>query len=96
MCHLRADSLWYKKSSLFTLIVELIKIKRKHGCLPNTQELTATLTSLEEQLFNNRNGDISTNKFAQYYYYVHQGTASRKGRNIRGELLQKYLNEIRT
>ncbi|MHC5914832.1 MAG: DUF262 domain-containing protein [Nostoc sp.] len=93
-CNLPADSLWNKKSSLFTLIIELIKIKRKYSYLPNAQKLSATLNSLEEQLFNNKKGDVSTNKFAQYYYYIHQGTASRKGRNIRGELLQNYLEEI--
>lgn len=31
--------------------------------------------------------------FAQYYYYTHQGTASRKGRNVRGQLISKILEE---
>lgn len=92
-CNLPADSLWHKKSSLFTLIIELIKFKRKYTYLPNAQKLSTTLNSLEEDLVKNKKGDVSTNKFAQYYYYIHQGTASRKGRNIRGELLQNYLEQ---
>lgn len=88
-----ADSLWNKKSSLFTLIVELIKFKRKHKYLPSSQDLNVVLISLEEELVNNKKSDVNTNKYAQYYYYTHQGTASRKGRNIRGDLVQGYLEQ---
>lgn len=27
------------------------------------------------------------------YYYTHQGTASRKGRNVRGQVINKILEE---
>lgn len=90
-CNLPADSLWNKKSSFFTLIVELEKFLKNHSFLPTQEVLSNCLLNLEEQLQNNKREDIKENEFAQYYYYVHQGTASRKGRFIRGQLLQKFL-----
>ncbi|MBD2203172.1 DUF262 domain-containing protein [Calothrix sp. FACHB-1219] len=90
-CNIPSDSLWIKKSSLFTLIVELIKIKNKYGYLPKEETLIHDLNSLEEQLYNNKKEDVSINMFAQYYYYTHQGTASRKGRNVRGQLINRIL-----
>ncbi|BAY79767.1 hypothetical protein NIES25_62540 (plasmid) [Nostoc linckia NIES-25] len=92
-CNLPPDSLWIKKSSLFTLIVELIKIKNNYGYLPQEQILAHALNSLEEELYKNKKEDVSINMFAQYYYYIHQGTASRKGRNVRGLLINKMLEE---
>ncbi|MCC5653183.1 hypothetical protein LC609_25955 [Nostoc sp. XA013] len=91
--NLPPDSLWIKKSSLFTLIVELIKIKNKYGYLPKEQALAHALKSLEEELHINKKEDVSKNMFAQYYYYTHQGTASRKGRNVRGQVISKILEE---
>ena len=90
-CNLPADSIWNKRSSLFTLVVELIKLKQKYNNLPDSDSLKVTLISLENELNNNKREDVKVNEYAQYYYYTHQGTASRKGRYVRGELLQKYL-----
>ncbi|OKH29478.1 hypothetical protein NIES2101_43320 [Calothrix sp. HK-06] len=90
-CNLPPDSLWIKKSSLFTLIVELMKVKIKYGFLPQQKTLGNALQSLEEELFNNRKEDVSINMYAQYYYYTHQGTASRKGRNVRGQLINRVV-----
>jgi hypothetical protein len=94
VCQIPADSLWNRKSSFFTLIVELARFNKKYGYLPNQQILSNTLMSLESQLQANKHEDVNENQFAQYYYYMHQGTTSRKGRHIRGQLLQKYLEQI--
>ncbi|MBW4605661.1 MAG: DUF262 domain-containing protein [Hassallia sp. WJT32-NPBG1] len=93
-CNLPPDSLLIKKSSLLTLIIELIKIKNKYTYLPEEENLIAALNSLEKELYNNRKQDVYTNIYAQYYYYTHQGTASRKGRNVRGQLINRILEEI--
>lgn len=90
-CNLPPDTIWNKRSSFFTLVVELIKLKQKYGSLPNIESLKDTLVSLENELNNNKREDVNTNEYAQYYYYTHQGTTSRKGRHIRGTLLQKYI-----
>jgi hypothetical protein len=89
--HLPADSIWNKRSSLFSLIVELIKFKRKSTVLHNGEVLNHTLSSLEMKLYENKGEDVKTNPFAQYYYYTHQGTSSRKARYVRGQLLQSFL-----
>jgi hypothetical protein len=93
-CQLPADSLWNRKSSFFTLIVEVASFNKNYGYLPDKQALSDTLMSLESQLQANKHEDVNENPFAQYYYYMHQGTTSRKGRHIRGQLLQKYLEQI--
>ncbi|MBE9100490.1 DUF262 domain-containing protein [Vacuolonema iberomarrocanum] len=92
-CELPADTIWKKRSSFFTLVVELIKFKRSHGSLPSKEALTNTLISLEQRLNDNKREDVGSNQYAQYYYYTHQGTASRKGRFIRGQLLQTHLEQ---
>jgi hypothetical protein len=93
-CNLPADAIWKKRSSFFTLVVELMKFKQKHNNLPNEKALRSTLTSLENELDHNKREDVKTNEYAQYYYYTHQGTTSRKGRHIRGALLQKFIKSI--
>lgn len=91
---LPADSLWNKRSSLFTLVVELVKFRQKHACFPEKLVLKKTLMTLEDDLNTNKREDVNTNEFAQYYYYTHQGTSGRKGRYVRGRLLKRYLEPL--
>jgi hypothetical protein len=92
-CNLPADSIWNKRSSFFTLVLELVKLKRKYDRLPDTSPLRNSLISLENKLNENKREDVNNNDYAQYYYYTHQNTASRKGRYVRGVLLQKYIEQ---
>jgi hypothetical protein len=93
-CKLRPDSLWNKRSSFFTLAVELVKFKRKHSSIPQAENLRNLLNSLESTLDENKNKDTKSNKYSQYYYYTHQGTTSKKGRRIRGEVLREHLEKF--
>jgi len=93
-CNLPSDSIWNKRSSLFTLVVELVKLKQKYEKLPDPESLKNALTNLEDQLNSNKREDVNVNEYAQYYYYTHQGTSSRKGRYVRGNLLQKHIEPI--
>ena len=36
----------------------------------------------------------TVNKYARFYNYIYQSTASRSGRIARGELLEEYLNSL--
>lgn len=92
---LNLDSIWYRKTSLFTLLVELIKFKRRFGTFPDNDGLKRVLQSFEEQLFLNKDKDRKENTYAEYYYYTFQGTASRTGRNKRGEILSDYFNSLK-
>lgn len=94
-CELSPDSIWFRKSSFFTLIVELIKYIERNGFVPSYSSLSKMLKEFEKQLYNNRNKDINKNEFAEYYYYTFQGTTGRKGRNVRADLLSKYLDTLK-
>jgi len=90
-CKLPPDTIWNKRSSFFTLVVELIKLKQEYDDLPNIEALKDALLNLENELNNNKHEDIKKNEYAQYYYYTHQGTTGRKGRHVRGKLLQRHI-----
>ena len=87
------DSIWLRKSSFFTLVVELIKYKRERGELPSSKSLKKTLSKLEKLIEENKSGDIDKNQYARYYNYVYQATASKTGRIARGEVLKRHLEK---
>lgn len=88
---LKPDSIWYRKSSLFTLIIELTKFSRKHKNLPNATLLVTLLNNLGDKILENKNKDLSDNRYAQFYYYMYGGTANQKARQTRGQLLEEKL-----
>jgi len=90
-CDFAYESLWYRKSNFFTLIIELIKLKREKDFLPSKESLKDMLIQFEEQILKNKHGDINNNEFALYYYHLLSSTTSRKGRATRGKILKKYL-----
>ncbi|TVZ15977.1 DUF262 domain-containing protein [Maribacter sp. MAR_2009_72] len=89
--HLEPDSLWFRKTSLFTLLVELVKLKRV-GTDFDKINLKTVLTDLENQILENKSTDPETNGYAKFYKYVFQGTSGRAGRIARGTLVE---NEIK-
>lgn len=88
------DSMWLKKTCMFTLISELLflvirdgkELPEKEDCLnilKNIEALVMKATSIED-------GD----NYQEFYNYIYQGTASRKGRITRGELLANELAKV--
>ena len=78
------DSIWFRKSNFFTLVVELAKHIDE---LP--KDLRARLLELEGRILANK-GNTDT-EFGQYYSYMYQATHGRKAERIavaelRGEL----------
>lgn len=80
---LPVDSMWFRKSNFFTLVVEVAK---HIDGLPT--EFKARLLALEEQVMNNRSNTNSD--FYSYYSYMYQATHGRTARVVRGEFLEKY------
>ena len=78
------DSIWFRKSNFFTLIVELATHIQK---LP--VDLKVQLMELEESILKKK-GDAST-EFGQYYSYMYQATHGRKARVVRANLFRKYV-----
>ena len=94
-CSLLPDSVWFRKSNMFTLIIELITFKRRFALFPKQADLKRRLVEFEKQLIESKNDNIDTNPFAEYYYYVYQSTSSRKARVIRGNLLGNFLEKLK-
>ncbi len=91
---LPSDAIWYRRSSLFSLIVEVVKYKQRTNNLPEKEDLEKLLIKLESEIIKNRGQDKNENKYAKFYNYIFQGTAGRVGRIARGELLEGELNQL--
>jgi len=88
------DSIWFRTSSLFSLLVELIKYKQERGNLPKIGKTKKALLDLENSINNNKTKSISRNKFAKYYHFTFQATASKAARIFRGAVLAEVINKI--
>lgn len=80
---LPVDSMWFRKSNFFTLVVETARHIDK---LPT--DLKERLISLETQVLANKMNTSS--EFYKYYSYMYQATHGRSARVVRGEYFEKY------
>ncbi len=80
---LPVDSMWFRKSNFFTLVVEIATHLDK---LP--KDLREKLLALEENVMANRTDPHS--EFYRYYSYMYQATHGRQARVVRAEFFQKY------
>lgn len=81
------DSMWFRKSNFFTLVVEIANNIDK---LP--MNFKYNLISFEEKVMQNKNN--SGSEFSRYYSYMYQATHGRTARVTRAEFFQKYCLEI--
>lgn len=81
------DSMWFRKSNFFTLVVEVTKHLSE---LP--EDFQHRLISLEENVMANRFNTDS--EFYQYYSYMYQATHGRKARVVRGAFFEKHCLNI--
>lgn len=88
-CKFELDSIWFRKSSFFTLVIELIKYYREKGSLPDITKTREILVKFEEQVYASKGKDVEKDRFAKYYFYTFQGTNGITGRNARGSLLRE-------
>ena len=88
------DSIWFRKSCIFSLITELLIIKFKNTCpLPDAKNLRKLLDNLELQILKSKNEGLQ-DKYNSFYSAIFQGTSNRRGRMIRGKLLREEIREI--
>ncbi|NHZ83620.1 DUF262 domain-containing protein [Massilia sp. CCM 8695] len=80
---LPVDSMWFRKSNFFTLVVEVAK---HQDTLPD--DFRDRLLKLEENVMKNRSNTNS--EFNRYYSYMYQATHGRAARVVRGEFFEKY------
>ena len=80
---LPVDSMWFRKSNFFTLVVETAWHLDE---IPS--DFKDLLLSLESDVMNNKNNTAS--EFYRYYSYMYQATHGRAARVVRGEYFEKY------
>jgi hypothetical protein len=81
--NLPLDSIWFRKSNFFTLVVEL--------CLNDQlpENLKENLESLGAKVLENKNNPQT--EFGVYFSYMYQGTNNRKARVVRSDTFKKYI-----
>lgn len=77
------DSMWFRKSNFFTLVVE---IANHINNLP--ADLKHKLLALEDKVMAHKNDTSS--EFYKYYSYMYQATHGRSARVVRAEFFNKY------
>ena len=71
----------------------MFKVYTNDTELPELDKARDTLISLEKKIIKDKN-DGKAGKYSNFYSYIYQGTASRKGRIVRGEVLESELETI--
>lgn len=82
--NLAVDSMWFRKSNFFTLIIELSKID---GDIP--EDIKDRLVHFENMVMQDK--DNGTSDGGKYYSMMYTGTNKRSSRIERGVLLKKYV-----
>lgn len=80
---LPVDSMWFRKSNFFTLVVEIAKHIDK---LPD--DFKERLLNLESQVISNKMNTAS--EYYKYYSYMYQATHGRAARVVRGDFIKKF------
>lgn len=81
---LKKDSIWFRKSNFFTMVVEVAKNTDK---LPD--DLKSHLETLEENIMTNKNK--SDTSYGQYYGYMYSGTNNRQARVVRAQTFRREI-----
>lgn len=79
------DSIWFRKSNFFTLVVEISTAEK----IPDIITVKRNLENLENNVMENKRKP--DNEFGIYYSYMYAGTNNRKARVERSRIFKKYV-----
>ncbi len=79
---LEVDSIWFRKSNFFSLVVELCHVTKY------PTDLKERLNNFEDSVVKAKN---TKTEFGVYYGYMYAGTTGRKARVTRSELIRKHV-----
>ena len=82
---LEPDSMWYRKSNFFTLVVELSKVTEL-----DIQQLRGKLLEFESNILGSKSTDAKTD-YSVYYGYMYTGTNNRQARVERGRIFSEHI-----
>lgn len=85
---LEPDSVWFRKSSFYTFVVELAKNRNEVPV-----DFKARLDDLGQKIMS---GKSSNDDFGTYYKFMYSGTQNRSSRVKRGEIFRKYALGVAT
>lgn len=77
------DSIWYRKSNFFTLVMELL-----FKSIPQ-EDISNSLTTFEMKV--NENKENKENEYGLYYAYMYTGTNGRTARVERGRIFKEHI-----
>lgn len=77
------DSIWYRKSNFFTLVMELL-----FKSIPQ-EDISNSLTTFETKV--NENKENKENEYGLYYAYMYTGTNGRTARVERGRIFKEHI-----
>jgi len=83
--NLPLDSIWFRKSNFFTLVIELSMAET----LPAMDDLKERLQILDKNVLLHKNEPET--EFGTYFSYMYQGTNNRKSRVVRAITFKKYI-----
>lgn len=81
--NLELDSIWFRKSCFFTLVVELCWT----DSIPD--DIVSRLTEFGDRVLESKGR--SEEDYATFYHYMYSGTNDRKARVTRAEIFKKYI-----
>jgi len=79
------DSIWFRKSNFFTIIIELAK----NNLI--TKDLKINLFKIEEMIIRDKGNTDS--KYGEYYGFMYSGTNNRNSRMNRAKLLKLFIEK---
>ncbi len=85
---LEPDSIWYRKSNFFTIVIELSKLEEI-----DFELIIPRLLDLEKNVLENKYNPRDENEFTTYFGYMYTGTNSRQARVVRSEIFN--INVLR-
>ncbi|MEO9458002.1 MAG: DUF262 domain-containing protein [Lentilitoribacter sp.] len=80
---LEPDSIWFRKSNFFTLVMELLWAE------DISEDIARRLNEMDVAVIKHKYSPES--ELGTYYSYMYQGTNNRKARVIRGEIFKKHI-----
>ncbi|GAA4648232.1 hypothetical protein GCM10023116_04990 [Kistimonas scapharcae] len=81
---LQQDSIWFRKSCFFTMVVELAK---NNNVIPT--DILTKLNDLETKILSDKNNNES--EYGKFYSYMYSGTTSRKARIERANTFKSHV-----
>lgn len=84
-------SIWFKKSNIFTLIIEIFWLYSDKTISLDIFTTKNILDKFEIEMLKRKNSNQDEDEFARYYINSLQGTGSKSARVIRGSILNDFI-----